>query len=229
MRRLREAAVALIIAGASFAGSPAPAHADAFFTLPLAITPNPSYAGQIVKITVDFSATSCTLPAPNPPFEIYSVQTASPNSFPTQILGYQQIPTSGSRVLVMYTFAINVGLNRVSGRGHCAIVYGQPDAWLNTNEWHQTVLPRPAAPPAARQAPPQIKPSSPPPPVVIPTVHIQTFKLVPELADFHTVAAVREPSAPTIPGGGALAALVAAAVAALMIGRVARRRSRQHR
>jgi hypothetical protein len=229
MRWLRQAAAALLVAGASFAGSPAPAHADAFFTLPLAITPNPSYAGQIVKITVDFSATSCTLPAPNPPFEIYSVQTASPNSFPTQILGYQQIPTSGSRVMVMYTFAINVGLNRVSGRGHCAVVYGQPDAWLNTNEWHQTVLPRPAAPPATKSAPAQIKPTSPPPPVVFPTVHIQTYKLVPVLADFHTVAAVRQPSAPTVPGGGALAALVAAAVAAVMIGRVVRRRTRQHR
>jgi len=219
----------MLVAGASFAGSPAPAHADAFFTLPLAITPNPSYAGQIVKITVDFSATSCTLPAPNPLFQIYSVQTASPTSFPTQILGYRQIPTSGSRILVMYTNAIKVGLNRVNGMGQCAIVYGQPDAWLNTNEWHQTVLPRPAAPPAAKQAPQQNKAALPPPPVVIPTVHIQTFKLAPTLADLHTVAAVRQPSAPTIPGGGALVALVAAAVAAVMIGRVVRRRTRQHR
>src|SRR5690348_15559649 len=191
MRRLREAAVALLVAGASFAGSPAPAHANAFFTVPLTVTPNPSYAGQIVTITVDFRSTSCTLPDGGPPFEIYAVQTASPTSFPTQILGYRPIPTSDSRILVMSTSALNVGLNRVNGMGQCAVVYGQPDAFVNTNEWHQTVLPRPAAPPAPKQAPPQIKPTSPPPPVVFPTVHIPTYKLVPVLAGFHTVAAVR--------------------------------------
>jgi len=226
---LGEAAAVLLVAGASFAGSAAPTHANAFFTVPLTVTPNPSYAGQIVKITIDFSSTSCTLPVPNPPFEIYSVQTASPTSFPTQILGYRQIPTSGSRILVMYTNAINVGFNRVNGMGQCAIVYNQPDAFVNTNEWHQTVLPRPAAPPATKKASPQIKPTSPPPPVVIPTVHIQTFKLVPVPADFHTVAAVREPASPTVPAGGALAALVAAAVAAVTIGALGRRRSRRHR
>jgi len=229
MRRLREAAAALLVAGASFVGSPAPAHANVNFIVPLTVTPNPSYAGQIVKISIDFNSTSCTLPDGGPLFEIYSVQTASPTSFPMQILGYWPIPTSGSRILVLYTNIINVGFNRVNGMGQCAIVYGQPDAGVSTNEWAQTVLPKPVAPPPAKQAPPQIKPASPPPPVVIPTVHIQAFKLAPVLADFHTVAALRQPSPPTVPGGGELAALVAAAVAAVMIGALLRRRSRQHR
>jgi len=229
MRRLRGAAAALLVAAASFAGSPAPAHANVGFIVPLTVTPNPSYAGQMVKISIDFSSTDCTLPDGAPPFEIYSVQTASPTSFPTQILGYRPIPTAGSRILVMYTNVIKVGLNRVNGMGQCAIVYGQPDAGVSTNEWAQTVLPRPAAPPATQQAPPKIKPTSPPPAVVIPTVHIQTVKVAPMLADFHTVAALREPSSPTVPGGGPLAALVAAAVAAVTIGALWRRRSRQHR
>jgi len=228
MRSLRGAAAALTFASSFFAASPLPAHADnpPIFYVKLTVAPNPSVYGQYVKITVDFGP-YCTLNAGGPLFEIYSVQTASPTSFPTQVLGYFPIGSGG--VHTLYTSAIAVGTNRVNGGGQCGVVYGQPDASVMTNEYVQVVRPKPAAPPANKQVPPQIKPTSPPPPVVIPTVHIQAFQLAPALADFHTVAALRQPSSPTVPGGGALAALVAAAVAAVTIGALGRRRTRARR
>ncbi len=229
MRRLREAAAALLVAGASFAGSPAPAHADnpPIFYVKLTVAPNPSVYGQYVKITVDFGP-YCTLNGGGPLFEIYSVQTASPTSFPTQVLGYFPIGSGG--VHTLYTRAIAVGTNRVNGGGQCGVVYGQPDASVVTNEYVQIVKPKVAAqlPPAKSAPATHSKPPSKLPPVVFPAVHIQASSLAPASVKLRSVALIQQPAQPGLPSG-ALIALVAALATVAMIGALRRWRWRQRR
>jgi hypothetical protein len=189
----------------------------------MTVSPNPAVVGQTIVMEINVG-TYCAYGTPG--FQFYAFHD---NPMYTITLGSAGVGRFPPNIVYFHTNMLPAGVFRI----HAYTQYCQPDQYnmysVYVTEVPVTVKPRPAAPPANKQAAPQIKPTSPPPPVVIPTVHIKAFNLAPIMSDFHTVAAIRTPSSPSVPGGGALAALVAAALAAVTIGALGRRRLRQHR
>jgi hypothetical protein len=188
--------------------------------VPMTVSPNPAVVGQTIVMEINVG-TYCAYGTPG--FQFYAFHD---NPMYTITLGSAGVGRFPPNIVYFHTNSLPAGVFRI----HAYTQYCQPDQYdfysVYVTEVSVTVKPRLAGPPATKQTPPQIKPNSPPPPVVIPTVHIQAFKLAPVPADFHTVAVIRTPSSPSVPGGGPLAVLVAAALAAVAIGALRRGRFR---
>ena len=202
-----------------------PVHA-ASADVPMHATPNPAVQGQIVVYWIDFGP---FCPYGQGFMSVYAVQGTGLGPYTTVDLGRMGIPAEPARVGQLYSHVqLPAGVWRVSADGHCTVQINYPDFYVHGIEISLTIKPKPAAPPRAAPAPPQVKSAPPSPPIVIRPVHLQSFAIVPGHAGFHTVAVLRQPSTPAVPPGGAFGALVAAAVAAT-VGALWRRRSRQHR